>query len=241
MTWIKICGITNPEDARAAVEAGADALGFVFYEKSPRNIRPDTAREIVAKLPSGVKKVGVFVGALSERTITIYNYAKLTALQLHLEPESLGSACGNGRDVAGYWQLPEIYISMPAARFSETSFQVDAAIGNAPNGEQSSFNTARQFRNPWRAFFLDSSTRQRPGGTGATFDWQALAPIVHQVSRVINVVIAGGLTPANVGHAIQTLQPWGVDVSSGVEAAPGRKDPAKVRAFIRAVRQADKN
>jgi phosphoribosylanthranilate isomerase len=88
--------------------------------------------------------------------------------------------------------------------------------------------------------FLDSGTPSQPGGTGLAFDWKAARPLVEDMNKQVNVVLAGGLTPQNVSEAIETLHPWGVDVSSGVEASPGKKDPHKIRAFLRAVREADK-
>ncbi len=213
MTWIKICGTTDLEDARVAVEAGADALGFVFYEKSRRKIDPEAAGEITAKLPASIEKVGVFVEEPVEKILLTVAQAGLTAAQLHgdqyLESLQLKSA----RDL-------KVFLVVPAKNLSSTDWLKGKGLGV-------------------NAVFFDSGTPQLPGGTGKAFDWNSAAPAIEAISKDANVVVAGGLTPANVGEAIRILKPWGVDVASGVEARPGKKDPKKVRAFIEAVRQAD--
>jgi len=238
MTWIKICGITNLEDALTAVEAGADAVGFVFYEKSPRNIHPDAAREIVTKLPSEIGKVGVFVEGLNEHTVEIFNQVRLTALQFHLPNDLVAAACGEiAYEAECFWQFPEIYVSVPAT-WATSSFQLDIQMTDvsASNNDRASADASSKGRSPFRAFFLDSSIPERPGGTGTAFDWEKTATMIEGIRKQVNIVVAGGLNPANVKDAISILHPWGVDVSSGVEAAPGKKDPAKVRAFVAAVR-----
>ena len=213
MTWIKICGTTNLEDALTAVDAGADALGFVFYEKSPRKIDPEAAGKITAKLPASIEKVGVFVEEPVEKILLTVAQAGLTAAQLHgdqyLESLQLKSA----RDL-------KVFLVVPAKNLSSTDWLKGKGLGV-------------------NAVFFDSGTPQLPGGTGKAFDWNSAAPAIEAISKDANVVVAGGLTPANVGEAIRILKPWGVDVASGVEARPGKKDPKKVRAFIEAVRQAD--
>jgi phosphoribosylanthranilate isomerase len=224
MTWVKICGMTNLEDALQAVEAGADALGFVFYEKSPRNVEVETARAIVAKLPETVEKVGVFVGGLGEPAVLdIFNHTRLTAIQLHSDVDTFSrdasnQAYGRGR----FWQPPKMYQSWRASFLIE---QGDAFRRLASSGS---------------TFFLDSSTSEKPGGTGIPFDWKKAQPLVDSLKNEAYFVVAGGLTPTNVVDAIDTLHPWGVDVASGVEARPGKKDPDKVRAFLQAVRRAEK-
>ena len=217
MIWIKICGTTNLEDALTAVEAGADALGFVFYEKSPRKIDPDTAREVIKGLPPNIEKVGVFV---NEPVETILNTAKqtgLTAVQLHgvesRRPEVIRSLNGGGR-------LKVIVV-----------LQAD---------EISSFAGSEHIKDDISAVFVDSGTSQLPGGTGKTFEWRAAAVEVEAIKGNSNLVVAGGLNPNNVTEAIRILRPWGVDVASGVEATPGKKDLKKVRAFIEAVRNTEK-
>jgi phosphoribosylanthranilate isomerase len=213
MIWIKICGTTNREDALTAVEAGANALGFVFYEKSPRKIDPETAREVVEQLPREIEKVGVFVNQPVEKILNIVMQAGLTAVQLHgvdfRRPEFMRSL-KDGRELKIFLVLQPDEIS----RFEAEGYE---------NGDIG-------------AVFVDSGTSQLPGGTGKTFDWRAATAGVEAIKRNSNLVVAGGLDPSNVAEAIRILKPWGVDVASGVEAKPGKKDPDKVRAFIEAVR-----
>jgi phosphoribosylanthranilate isomerase len=217
MTWIKICGTTSLEDALTAVDAGADALGFVFYEKSPRKIAVEAAGKIAAKVAPGTEKVGVFVEEPLEKILLTAAQAGLTAVQLHggqyLEPGFL-QQLKNSRDL-------KVFLVVPAEKISNPDWLKTSGLGVS-------------------AVFVDSGTPQLPGGTGRVFDWNAAAPRIEAISKNANVVVAGGLTPANVAEAIHILKPWGVDVASGVEARPGTKDPEKVRAFIEAVRKADK-
>jgi phosphoribosylanthranilate isomerase len=232
MTWVKICGITNLEDARTAVEAGADALGFVFYEKSPRKTNPEAAREIVAKLPSNIEKIGVFVLQDSEPAWQIAEQVGLTGLQIHFQLLDNGQPDKNHEVVAVCaGQRHTFYPALPAAWL----------FGNG----RASTNLASLIeKTPERAFdriLLDSGTPEQPGGTGKKFDWVQSAAVFKQASREINVIVAGGLTPGNVAEAIRIMEPWGVDVASGVEASPGKKDPERVRAFIRAVREAERD
>jgi phosphoribosylanthranilate isomerase len=221
MTWVKICGITNLEDARTAVDAGADALGFVFYEKSPRNIEPEAARRLIEQLPPRPEKVGVFAGEGIEHCVALAKRCKLDAVQLHLSTWAMPS---KGTDaefrVTTFSKPVRIYAAFPIKPLIEG--QLHLALGK-----------------PFDTIFLDSGTSERPGGTGQAFDWKKAAPIVENISKKVKVVIAGGLTPTNVVDAMRILKPWGVDVASGVEAAPGKKDPRKVRDFIAAVRQAE--
>lgn len=217
MTWIKICGITNLEDALTAVEAGADALGFVFYEKSPRRIAPEVAQQIAARLPPQVEKVGVFVNASTEYIDGVVQQAGLTAVQFH------GGASFRNAGWNLFQKKIKRYLVLPASELLEPGFQL-------PDGHEQT-----------TAVFLDSSTSQMPGGTGKVFDWEKAEPVVRMVSKRVRVVVAGGLNSANVANAIRILKPWGVDVSSGVEARPGKKDPDKVHAFIAAVRASDQS
>jgi phosphoribosylanthranilate isomerase len=217
MTWIKICGTTNLEDALIAVDAGADALGFVFYGKSPRRIDLETAREIVEKLPPNIEKVGVFVDEPVERIVDTAAQAGLTAAQLHgveaREPEFI-RALKIGRKL-------KLFLVVPAA-------DIDALELNEIREADIS------------AVFFDSGTPQSPGGTGRIFDWKTAASRIQAIGEKLKVVVAGGLNSTNVADAIRILKPWGVDVASGVEASPGKKDPEKVRAFIDAVRKVEK-
>jgi phosphoribosylanthranilate isomerase len=217
MTWIKICGITNLQDAKLAVEAGADALGFVFYEKSPRKVSREAAREIVAQLPDRLEKVGVFAGESLESISAAISSVNLTAVQLH------------GRSIAS--DFPElatkarILIGVPARDLESAEFQAGWRPG-----------TEKQVT----ALLVDSSTADLHGGTGQTFGWEHAADSLKQLASSFKIVVAGGLNPGNVGEAIRTLHPWGVDVASGTEAMPGKKDPEKVRAFVDAVKGADR-
>jgi phosphoribosylanthranilate isomerase len=218
MTWVKICGMTNLEDALVAVEAGADAVGFVFYEKSPRCVSVETAREIAAKLPSKVEKVGVFVNEPPERVSAMADDACLTAVQFHGDeyqsPEQ-------------YSVRGKIYFSLPVTE-----------ILREMRGEIGSFEIPRIPKSS--GILLDSGTEEKRGGTGKTFAWGEARALVLGLTQHYPVVIAGGLTPSNVGWAAEYLRPWGVDVASGVEARPGKKDAEKVRAFVRAVREIDR-
>jgi phosphoribosylanthranilate isomerase len=219
MTWVKICGTTNLDDALLAVDAGADAVGFVFYEKSPRNVFPEAAAAIVEKLPSRIEKIGVFVNESPEKVSALADDVGLSAIQLHgdeyLNPEqyAIGGKLFFGVPVIGV--LREMRESMNA------SFVF-------PKLPKSS------------AILLDSGTKELRGGTGKTFAWGEAHGLVQGLSQFFQVVIAGGLTPDNVSWAAEYLHPWGVDVVSGVEARPGKKDPAKVRAFVKAVRDKDR-
>lgn len=242
MTWIKICGTTNLEDARVAVEAGADALGFVFYEKSPRKIAAEAAREIVSRLPERVEKVGVFVDTSGFHPVDIVRQVGLTAIQNSLGfLPTVAKAPQMVVAFAGFPRPPKLFLSFPAAWFfggaekikelMECFSHLRRDISGRPVSPEGCFDT----------FFLDSGTAQQPGGTGKVFDWEKVVPVAEGMQQHgFKLVVAGGLNSTNVAEAIRILKPWGVDVASGVEARPGKKDPEKVSAFIEAVRQADK-
>jgi phosphoribosylanthranilate isomerase len=221
MTWVKICGMTNLEDALTAVEAGADAVGFVFYEKSPRNISVEAAREIVEKLPESVEKVGVFVGAGPEAVAEVSRRSGLTVAQIY--------------PGAPFALNDEFLNSLPC--------RVIAAISTGVVGghEVSGFYVPDEVRDRVVAALVDSGNSENPGGTGVAFDWENWEGMARLMNRMgLKLVVAGGLTPKNVSEAMGILKPWGVDVASGVEARPGKKDPKKVRAFVKAVRDADR-
>ena len=224
MTWIKICGITNLGDALTAVDAGADALGFVFYEKSPRKIDPEAAREIVRRLPPQIEKVGVFVDKSAERIQQIAGQALLTAVQLH------GDARPSETTTPEREWTGKLFVVLPASTFA--GWGEERAVG---------LSWSNEIADRVSAVFVDSGTIEKPGGTGSTFDWARAAPIILRIKQNFRVVVAGGLTSANVKEAVLTLNPWGVDVASGVESEPGKKDPDKVRAFVEAVRAAEKS
>ncbi|HKY70625.1 MAG TPA: phosphoribosylanthranilate isomerase [Nitrospira sp.] len=202
---VKVCGITNAEDARAAVEAGADALGFIFFEKSPRYVVPAVASQIIAELPPLVTAVGVFVNEGLATVRSIMDTCGLAMAQLHGDENA--SYC---RELA----RP----AMKALRLKDRGGLLALA--------------EYQGRGGVRGFVLDTFSEFAYGGTGQLADWRLSA----EVAQTARVLLAGGLTPENVAEAIRTVRPYGVDVSSGVESAPGKKDHAKVRAFLDAVR-----
>jgi len=242
MTWVKICGITNLEDALTAVEAGADALGFVFYGKSPRNMTPESVRVIIREIPAHIEKVGVFVGNNPQNFLELVHGLGLTGSQLHVSPHvhsvNETRAYGVGCFSPGF----KSYISMPAEWFIESEESANHFISSAAQAAEviRSHPGGDKLPEFFRTIFLDSGSLQEPGGTGVTFDWHRAAPIVERLKQVVKVVVAGGLNPTNVTDAIDILNPYGVDVSTGVEAKPGKKDPEKVKAFITAVRQAER-
>ena len=208
--------MTNLEDALVAVDAGADAIGFVFYEKSPRCVTVETAREIVRKLPEHVEKVGVFVEESVVRADEVLRLSGLTAAQVYSKSmaEWLAWHRSNAR---------KLMIAVP---------------GDVMNGEF--LVPGGTSEKPLDAIVVDSGSGECPGGTGERFDWERAKMGIWAVEEHVPVVVAGGLTPDNVSGAIRTLRPWGVDVVSGVEASPGKKDSEKMRAFVRAVRETDR-
>lgn len=201
---IKICGITNAADAMAAVNAGADALGFMFYERSKRYVTPDAVAEIVEELPPFVMRVGVFVDPSMDLVNETASTSGITALQFH---------GAETPEFCGQFGLPVI----KAFRITDKS-----SLEALPRYQTS-------------AWLVDSDVPGQWGGTGQTFDW-SLAQQATKLGRP--VILAGGLTPENVATAVRAVRPYGVDVSSGVEALPGRKAKEKVEAFIRSARGA---
>lgn len=210
---VKICGMTRPEAARAAADAGADAIGLIFAE-SPRRVAPALAAEIVRSLPPWVSPVGVFVDASAEEVRAVADEAGLVAVQLHGdEPPAMPGAMGRLKVLKAFRLGAEA--------------DVDAALAWLADA-------ARAGRSP-DAVLVDARVTGGPkGGTGRVADW-ALAARLRQATA-LPLVLAGGLGPENVADAIRAVHPWGVEGNSGVESAPGRKDPDKVRAFMQAVR-----
>ncbi|HEY0077505.1 MAG TPA: phosphoribosylanthranilate isomerase [Pyrinomonadaceae bacterium] len=206
MIQVKICGITTGADARAAVEAGADALGFNFWRRSVRYISPQAARRIIEELPEGVLPVGVFVNVREpERLARIASEAGVRAVQLH------------GDETPDYCRRLVGQTIIKALRVGDDFEPESAATFGAS------------------AVLLDAFSKAGRGGTGETFDWS----IARRVRALVpQLYLAGGLTPENVPEAIAAVEPFAVDVCSGVESAPARKDHARIRAFIRAVRGA---
>jgi phosphoribosylanthranilate isomerase len=215
--WIKICANTSLEDATAAAEAGADAVGFVFAP-SPRSVTVEQVAAIVPELPAKIEKIGVFVGSSVDEIAATVEATGLTGVQLHSEVTADATARLRARFGPGLRILRVVH------------FETDAPEHAAAAAQDASCD----------AILVDSRTATAVGGTGQAYDWTEARRILFGAMKELKLVAAGGLTPENVAEAIATLQPWGVDVVSGVEAAPGRKDPAKVRAFIanaRAARQ----
>jgi phosphoribosylanthranilate isomerase len=218
MTWVKICGITNLEDALTAVNAGADAVGFVFYEKSERSMESKAVAKIVKELPPAVEKVGVFVNQFEDAICAVADEAGLSAIQLH----------GDNED-------PHV-ADLVVKRRPHLKVVVGISMRQSkPEGWAMMWHP-----DVVHAFLVDSGGSSKPGGTGEQFDWQMGRRSIEVIANLGRIIVAGGLTPANVPEAIRILKPWGVDVSSGVEAKPGKKDPEKVRAFVAAVRQAER-
>lgn len=206
-TRIKICGIRDVEAARAAVESGADALGFVFVKTSPRYIVPESAWEIVSVLPPLVSTVGVFADAPVDQFCDVEETCPTNFVQLHgRENESLVKRCGP--NVIKGLKYDAATIADELKRW-EALEEVEAVL-------------------------VDGSD----GGQGTGFDWPALAPLADACA--VPIILAGGLTPENVGAAIRAVRPFAVDVSSGVEREKGVKDPDLIEAFCEAVREADR-
>lgn len=200
---VKICGITSIADARAAVQAGADALGFVFAH-SPRKVSPAQAKRIIAALPPFISAVGVFVDEETEAVARIVSFCRLTHIQFH------GA------------EAPERCIPFAGRVIKAIRIKDDKSLRGLGR-----YRVA--------AFLLDSHVTGQAGGTGKTFRWEIAAELGTKTS--VPIILSGGLNSQNVAKAIKAVKPYAVDVSSGVEASPGRKDAGLVRKFIRTVRQ----
>jgi phosphoribosylanthranilate isomerase len=204
MVKVKICGITNWTDARRAVAAGADFLGFNFYPPSPRYIPPAKARRIARRLPKSIEIVGVFVNETEERMLKIARAVGLDYLQLHGDesPETV-SRLKRSLPVIKALRVQKFFRSAQLTQFKRAS-----------------------------AFLLDGFQARRYGGTGKTFNWG----VARRAKRNGRIFLAGGLTPQNVAAAIRAADPYAVDVCSGVEARPGKKDPVRIIAMLQAVK-----
>jgi phosphoribosylanthranilate isomerase len=205
MTWIKICGLRRAEDVSAAVDAGADALGFNFWTGTKRYIDPLDAAPIIGSLPSHILPVGVFVDSTPAHILRVAEATGIRAIQLHGDesPQDL-SALGAFKTIKAI----KINERIEAAKLQ--------AFGKAD------------------IILLDRAVNGMVGGTGITFNWS----LALEAKKYATILLAGGLNPDNVADAIREVQPWGVDVASGVETAPGVKDPTRIRHFIRNARQA---
>jgi phosphoribosylanthranilate isomerase len=202
MVKVKICGITNLDDALLALDAGADALGFVFHCASPRHIFPEQAARIISQLPPFIQTVGLFVNETPETVNATVDSCGIDIVQLHGEEPAAYCAAINRR-------------ILKAVRVKDiTSLEVMAEY-------------------PVSTFLLDAWSPAAQGGTGQTFNWD----IAALAARNNRIILAGGLTPENVADAIRQVHPYGVDVSSGVESSPGRKNAVKVRDFIRKAKE----
>jgi len=206
MTKVKICGITNLEDALLSAKFGADALGFNFYEKSPRYISPEKARKIIEQLPEQVLKVGVFVNESLDKIIEIAETAKLDAIQLHGE------------------ETPEFVREIKA----KTNLEIIKAFRVSPE-----FKAEDVLKYEVDAVLLDAYSPKEHGGTGETFDWE-VAKNVQKIFP--KMYLAGGLTAANAKEAVKKIEPFAIDACSLLEREKGFKDLQKVEEFILAVR-----
>jgi phosphoribosylanthranilate isomerase len=203
MVRVKICGITNVEDALLACELGADAIGLNFYSKSPRCISPFTASKIIRKLPPFVSAVGVFVNWQAPAVTTLAKALGLAAAQLHGdEPPQLVAEIAKKVSVIKALHLGKGSALPPFAKYRGAT-----------------------------SFLLDAPHSGQYGGTGHSTDWS----LAHTAAKSHRILLAGGLTPENVAEAILAVRPYAVDVTSGVESKPGRKDPAKLNAFFVAI------
>jgi phosphoribosylanthranilate isomerase len=205
-TRIKVCGITCQEDARIAVAAGADALGFIFVEQSPRLVEPDRVRAMTSELPPFINRVGVFQDEEIELVEEIISYCRLSQVQLH------------GSESPEYCRKISAQVIKSFCLRQDTDHEELAAYADAVSG-----------------FLLDTYHQDMAGGTGRVFDWT----LVGQVKPPAPVILAGGLNPENVREAIRQVKPFAVDVNSGVEYQPGRKDTDRLKNFVQEVRKAD--
>ena len=198
---VKICGMTNLKDVKVAVDGGVDAVGFIFYKKSPRSVTMQTVREIVLELPPFVDSVGVFVGEKAEQINKIADHCKLDRVQLHGD-ESPAFCKKIRRRVIKAIRVKDIQSLKKLSDY------------------------------PVSSFLLDTFSEDQYGGTGKVFDWN----LAYPAKKYGPIILAGGLTPINVHQAIQRIQPYGVDVCSGVESQPGIKDHKTIKAFLKNVK-----
>ena len=213
--WIKICGNTNLDDANLAVELGASALGFIFAP-SPRRITPIEASRIIQHIDPSIETIGVFVNQPASVILDSARRAGLSGVQLHgdEDPTSVGTL-------------------QMLARREKTELKIYKAVRMSTI--DNSFAWDAEAAKLLAAMLLDSGTPIQRGGSGRQFDWDEAAPLVRILSRRAKIIIAGGLNAQNAARALSLFQPYGLDVVSGVESKPGKKDPAKLRAFFDAI------
>lgn len=219
MTWVKICGITSERDADIAIRAGANALGFIMAA-SPRQVTDTMAYSIGTLAPPEVERIGVFVNEDVKAVAQMARFCKFTGVQLH------------GDETPDY--VARIRELLPGVKILKAVTVEELAANMPASGCRFPPRLDERVPDGW---LLDHRTAEKRGGTGHTFDWERAKSLLR--SAVQPVIVAGGLNPHNVGQALATLRPWGVDVVSGVESFPGRKHPGAVAQFIDAVRQFD--
>ncbi len=202
MTKVKICGITNLEDAIYSIDAGADELGFNFVESSPRYLSPEQALKIIEGISENVTKIGVFVNMEGYRVDECIDLFRLDAAQLH------------GDESNEYIEELKGHTTAKVIKAFRIGNEFDHALASDCKAE---------------AILLDAYSKNKYGGTGETFDWEIAKKFATHTSKLY---LAGGLNPENVAEAIRVVRPYAVDVASGVESSPGKKDPKKLEAFI---------
>jgi phosphoribosylanthranilate isomerase len=222
--WIKICANTNLDDAQLAAELGADAVGFVFAP-SPRQVTAAVVARITPHLPEGLERVGVFPALEAQQIAAIAQECGLTAVQLQ-----------GGVSFERLRQLDEIFKGQ-VSLIQTLHWQVDGdgATAAVVAGQLRQIDAEGLIGR----VLIDAKVGDALGGTGITFNWDAARATLAEAGAALKLIVAGGLRPENVGDAIRRLNPWGVDVASGVEQSPGRKSPEKLAAFIRAARNPD--
>jgi phosphoribosylanthranilate isomerase len=207
MILVKICGITNWPDAKAACDAGANMLGFNFYEKSLRRVSTVEAATMRAKLPSGVQSVGLFVNAKPAEIASLHAFVRFNSAQLHGDETPM--------IVSEVTRTVQVIMAFRVA--------VDFPL-----------TTLDKYHDAF-AFLIDGARRGQFGGTGTAADWN----VARRAAAAHRIILAGGLTPENVGAAIRSVRPYAVDVASGVESKPGKKDHVRLKEFIDEVRRAE--
>ena len=225
MLWVKICGMTNAADALAAADAGADAIGMLFAP-SKRRINVEQGKAITSVLPKTMEKVGVFYDEAASTIEDIAAEIGLTAVQLHGDesPEFAKSLFRNHprRTRAQMRVFKTLHVAKGVEGIARLFLREKCVDGVLLDSVVHDPNTGEVAR----------------GGTGQTFDWKRTSDFLPGIERDTRVIVAGGLSPANVGEAVRVIQPWGVDVCSGVESEPGKKDFKKLRDFVAAARAA---